>query len=221
MMLFGNEMPRRKYYRVVEGPCHEVLTRWRSKREELQKQYLAFANSVGGCGYYPGHDDNVVNATAISAVVFDGKLPSGWKPRRWQSFTGVHRGKSTGWPDQRTKIGKEALAAIKKLPLLPSSYGPCREIGFPTSLSYSGRETILGSTQMGVWETMLIGFLRDTFYVAIPDEEAARAELVAKGYTVEGDPWRPLPGMVEILEEEMNLDFARERARKAKESVSA
>ena len=202
----------RQYFRVERGPCFDILVAWRKQRRELETRYFDFAKSVGGVGFYAGHDDNVGNATALAAVIFDGPLPKGWKLRQWSSFV-VEDGKTPGWPDQRTKIGKDALAAIKAMPLRPSSYHVCGALGVPTSLEYSGKGTIKGYDCMGVFETANIGWTGDSFYIALPKIAEARQRLTDQGYTVATPEWQPLDGMEPILKEEMELDFARAKLR--------
>jgi hypothetical protein len=205
----------RQYYRVESGLCWDALVDWRNRRQEADKQCFEFAKSVGGVGFYAGNDENVGNALAVAAIIFEGKLPSGWKQRRWSSFQNIREGTVAGWPDQRTIAGKAALKRIKALPLRPSSYRVCDAIGFPGAVNYSNA-TSRGSSALGFWETMHIGgWLRDTFYVGLPklDEEIAKME--AKGYTVDTPRWTPVEGMVPILKEEMDLDFARAKLRDA------
>lgn len=210
----------RAHFRVESGPCHEILMRWREARTEIESEYFAFAKSAGGMGFYPGSDDNVGNAVAINAVIFEGDLPKGWKPRKWKSFAGLERGKTAAWPDTRSTDGKAALAAIKALPLRPSSYGPCDAIGFPSSLSYT-KEGTNGSMTLGVFETLKVGWIEDVLYVSLPDEKRVRLGMEAEGYTVEGDLWSPLPGMVRVLKEEVDLDYARHKAKVAADKVPA
>ena len=212
---------KRNHFRVAAGPCHEILMRWREARKAIEDQYWSFAKSVGATGFFPGHDDNVGNATAISAAIFEGGLPKGWKPRKWKSFANLSAGKMAGWPDQRTTDGKAALKAIKALPLRPSTYGPCDEIGFPSSLRYSRPDGSHGSMGLGFMSTLSVGWIEDVFYVSLPDEAKSRADLERDGYTVEGEPWTPLAGMECILKEEADLDYARHKAKVAAEKVPA
>lgn len=203
-------------YRVEDGPCHEILLRWRDQRNKIATRCWAFAESVGGSGYVPGHDDAVVNAVAINAIIFSGDLPKGWKPKELNLATPLPEGKRLGWPDQRTKVGKAAMAAIKALPVVPSTRHARAEIGFPPSLTYRGNSVERGSHPLGLFDTLKVGWLEDVLFVALPDENDARRKLEAKGYTVDGDPWQPMPEMVEILREEMDLEFAKAKAAKAK-----
>ncbi|MCM0001444.1 MAG: hypothetical protein NBV68_18895, partial [Erythrobacter sp.] len=93
---------------------------------------------------------------------------------------------------------------------------PCTAIGYPHSLSYSSPNGGHGVTSLGFFETMQIGWIAGgPFYVSLPDEMLKRQELEERGHTVEGEPWQPLPGMVEILKEEMDLDFARAKLAQA------
>ena len=214
-------MIKYNYYRVTDGPCHEILMGWFATRRKLQSTYWAFIQSVGAVGYIPGWDDNVGNACAVIGVIFEGDLPAGWKRKKLRLNASLASNKVIGWPDKRSIIGKEAMKALKALPLCPSSNGPCKDIGFPLSLEYTGKSVSRGSTSLGFFETMSIGCIGDTFYVALPDERARRAELQAQGYTVKGDPWSPLPGMTQILREEMDLDYARDAAAQAAEATDA
>jgi len=198
-------------FRVASGPCHTALIAWRERRLAVEKQHFDFAKSVGGTGFYPGSEDNVGNGVAIHAVIFEGDLPAGWKVRKWKSFNGLSAGMSAGWPDKRTKIGKEALAVIRALPLRPSCNAPCDEIGFPTSLSYTypgGK----GSVPLGMFETLKAGWIEDVFYVSLPDYQRIGLALQAEGKEVERVDWLPLVGMQLVLKEQVDLDYARHKA---------
>lgn len=200
---------RNKFYRVESGPCFEILTRWREQRRLAAKAVFDWVESKGGTGFVPGSDDNVINGLPIRVVIFDGPPPTGWREHRIDMATPLKLGQTTATPDMRTKIGKALIEEIKLLPRQPSSYGPCDAIGYPTGLRYEG-QGCKGSTSLGFIETMGVGWIADgPFYVRLPDERHARKRLEERGYTVEGEPWEPLPGMVEILREEMELDFAR------------
>lgn len=206
--------PTRCEYRVASGPCHEALITWRQDRQAIDAQCFEFARSVGGNGFYAGHDDNVGNALAIHAVTFEGAVPAGWKERKWKSLKRTGEGIPC-WPDKRTAVGKAALKAIKALPLRPSSYRVCTAIAFPASLEYHGNGVTRGSSAMGFFETLLAGWIKDTFYVSLPDVKRARQRLIDSGYTVDTPEWEPLPGMEPILKEEADLDYAREKLRLA------
>ncbi len=211
------EPPTRQYYRVQSGPCWVALAVWRKRRHEVDDLCYEFARSVGGAGFYAGHDDNVGNALALNAVAFDGDLPKGWKPRRWKSLVRAD-GKAPAWPDQRTSAGKDALKAIKALPLRPSSGHVCKAIGHPQALAYSGTGTSRGCSSLGLWDTMTVGWHEDTFYVGLPRLNEEIAAYQAKGYTVDTPEWHPLPGMEPILKEEMELGFARARLEREKKA---
>lgn len=206
--------PERQYFRVTEGPCWDILVDWRAKRQAIEAECFDFAKASGGTGFYGGHDDNVGNATAVSAVTFAGELPKGWKPRNWKSLV-AKEGETPAWPDQRTIAGKAALAAIRALPLRPSTYHVCKAIGFPSSLEYSGKSVTKGYDGMGVFDIAVIGWLQETFYIALPKLSEARQRLIDSGYTVATPDWTPLAGMEPILKEEMELDYARARLAKA------
>ena len=204
-------MSDRKFYRITHGPCHEILQSWREQVREVGNQHWEFSQAMGAIGFIPGSEDNVVNGVAIRRLIFDGALPKGWKERMTRG-TVLQRGHLAALPDLRTIAGKEAAKAMNALPLRPSTRAACDAIGFPHGLQYAGNGAIRGSTSLGFWETLSVGYIDDTFYVALPDERAKRRKLEEEGYTVEGHPWTPLPGMIEILREEMELDFARHNA---------
>lgn len=208
---------KRRYYRVTEGPCHAALLAWRQKTKAIKDQHWDFVKAHGAKGYFPGFEDNVGNAIAIIGLIFEGALPTGWKPKKLKSSVDM-TGKKVGWPDQRTAIGKQALRDLKALPLCPSTNSVCDQIGFPHVLKYSGKDTEEGWASLALFETLSAGYIDDTFYISLPDEALNRSMYEAKGYIVEGEAWSPLPGMVEILEEEMDLDFAREKLRRKEEA---
>lgn len=205
----------RKVYRVESGPCFDILTEWREQRRLISKQHWDWVEAKGGVALIPGSDDNVGNAIAIIRVVFEGELPAGWLKRSYNS-PNLKPDQVTAVPDKRTIIGKALMKEIEALPLRPSTNRPCDAIGYPHSLRYSGRECITGTTSLGLFTTMQVGWIADgPFYVSLPDEQLKRKELEERGYTVEGEPWVSLPGMVEILKEEMDLDFARAKLAQA------
>ena len=210
--------PNRQFYRVASGPCWDVLMAWRKEREAVDAACFDFAKSVGGSSFYAGHDDNVCNATALSAVTFEGDLPKGWKARRWSSFV-VKDGQTPAWPDKRTKVGREALAAIGRLKLRPSSYKACDAIGFPSCINYKGNGTIDGYDSMMCVETMAVGWHLDTFYVGLPRLNDEIEKYEARGYTVTTPRWEPLEGMEPILKEEMDLDMARAKLEREREAA--
>lgn len=210
--------PDRQFYRVASGSCWDALMAWREERKAVDAACFEFAKSVGGIGFYAGHDDNVGNATAIAAVTFEGELPKGWKPRRWSSFV-LQSGHTPAWPDERTKLGKEAVKAIKALKLRPSTYKVCDKIGFPSCVSYSKPGECRGTDGMMCFETMLVGWNGDTFYVGLPRLNETIAKYEAEGYAVETPRWEPLPGMEPILKEEMDLDMARAKLERQKEAA--
>jgi hypothetical protein len=206
----------RKVYRVESGPCFDILTEWREQRRIIAEQAWSWVEGQGGSGFIPGHDDNVGNAQAIKRVIFEGKLPQGWLQRSIRLASPLKQGQVTAVPDKRTTIGKALEKEIKALPLRPSSSKPCTAIGYPHALSYARPGGGHGVTSLGLFETMQVGWIADgPFYVSLPDERAERQQLEERGYTVEGEPWEPLPGMVEILKEEMDLDFARAKLAQA------
>lgn len=205
---------KRLHYRVASGPCHDACSAFRSLKIDIAGKHQAFAKAAGGVGHYPGSTENVGNAMAINAVIFDGDLPSGWKPRRQSNYRGLKPGQRAASPDQHTKAGKAILEEIGQLPLLPSSGRICDAIGFPQGLSYrKGDHT--GMEALGLFETIKVGWLGDVFYVSLPDYDAIRARREADGYEVTTPPWTLLPGMELILKEEADLDFARAAAAKA------
>jgi hypothetical protein len=204
----------RQYYRVTSGPCWDILVAWREKRNAIDAGCFDFAKSVGGNGFFGGHDDNVGNALAISAVSFDGKLPEGWKQRKWKSLQ-VKTGNTAGWPDQRSKAGRAALAAIRALPLRPSSGKVCDAISHPHSLHYKTAAGGEGHSSLGFWDTALIGWSGDTFYLGLPNIALEKRRHEAQGDTVLTPVWEPWDGMEPILKEEMELDYARAKLAKA------
>jgi hypothetical protein len=205
----------RKVYRVGSGPCFDILTIWQENRRLVSKQCWDWVESKGGVAFIPGAEDNVGNATAITRVIFEGELPAGWLRRSINLASPLKPGQVTAVPDRRTNIGKALMKEIKALPLRPSTCGPCDEIGFPHSLKATTSDSSF-HTSLGLFTTMQVGWIAGgTFYVSLPDEKRKRLELEEKGYTVEGEPWEPLPGMVEILKEEMDLDFARAKLAQA------
>lgn len=200
----------RKVYRVESGPCFDILSDWREQRRLVSKELFDWIEAKGAVGFIPGHEDNVVNATPISRVIFEGQVPAGWLHRSINLAQPLKPGQVTAVPDSRTTIGKALMKEIKALPLRPSTNKPCTAIGFPHGLRYSHPDGSYGGTSLGLFTTMQVGWIADgPFYVSLPDERVERQELEEHGYTVEGEPWEPLPGMVEILKEEMELDFAR------------
>lgn len=206
----------RKVYRVESGPCFDILTEWREKRRLVSKELFDWIEAKGAVAFIPGPDDNVGNAVPIARAIFEGDLPQGWRERSIKTASPLKNGQLAAVPDKRTSIGKQLEKEIKTLPLRPSTSKPCTAIGFPHCLRYSGKGTISGSIGLGLWETMSVGWLPDgPFYVSLPDEKLKRQEIEEDGYTVEGEPWEPLPGMVEILKEEMDLDFARAKLAQA------
>lgn len=206
----------RKVYRVESGPCYDILTDWREQRRVIAKEAWDWVKAHGGTGFIPGHDDNVGNAKAINRVIFEGELPQGWLQRSIKLASPLKAGQLTAVPDKRTTTGKALEKEIRELPLRPSSSKPCTAIGYPHALRYSHPDGSYGSTSLGFFETMQVGWIVDgPFYVSLPDEMIKRQELEERGYTVEGEPWEPLPGMIEILKEEMDLDFARAKLAQA------
>lgn len=201
----------RKVYRVESGPCFDILTKWREEHRRISDQIFDWAKDRGGVAVIFGPDDNVGNAVAIRRVIFQGDLPSGWRQQSIQLASPLKRGQVAAVPDRRTSEGKFLDKQIKALPLRPSTGHPCTAIGYPHSLSYSHpAKGSKGCMSLGLFQTMQVGWIADgPFYVSLPDEKLKRQELEEDGYTVEGEPWEPLPGMVEILKEEMDLDFAR------------
>lgn len=206
----------RKVYRVESGPCFDILTDWREKRRLVSKECWDWVESKGGVAFIPGAEDNVGNAIAINRVIFEGDLPAGWLQRSINLASPLKPGQCTAVPDRRTTIGKALMKEIKALPLQLSTSKPCTEIGFPHALRYSHPDGSYGSTSLGFFTTMQVGWIADgPFYVSLPDEKLKRQELEQQGYTVEGEPWEALPGMVQILKEEMDLDFARAKLAQA------
>ncbi len=206
----------RNFYRVESGPCFDILIQWREQRRLVSQEIFDWVESKGGAGFIPGPDDNVGNAQAINCVIFEGKLPAGWLQRSIRLAQPLQPGQATAVPDKRTTIGKALEKEIKALPLRPSTNKPCTAIGYPHGLRYSHPDGSYGGTSLGFFETMQVGWIVDgPFYVSLPDEKLKRQELEERGYTVEGEPWQPLPGMVEILKEEMDLDFARAKLAQA------
>ncbi|HZG32158.1 MAG TPA: hypothetical protein VEZ59_02730 [Sphingopyxis sp.] len=209
----------RIYFRVTSGPCHNALIAWRTKRQEIAALHWDLGQLYGAVGLYPGSDDNVGNARAINALIFKGELPEGWKRASAKAFHRHDAGQVAGKPDLRTSIGKAAEKAIKALPLTPHVDRVTREIGFPMSLDYLSGEGG-GSSWLGWIDCMAAGWIKDTFYVSLPDIDHARREHMELGRTVTTPDWRPLPGMEQILKEEMELEYARDRARKADQALA-
>lgn len=200
-------MTDRITYRVAHGPCHAALLAWRTEKQAIAKQHWDYATALGAVGFYPGSDDNVGNGIAISALIFEGKLPEGWKPAGKRYFKHP-AGHVAGKPDKRTTLGKVVLEAIQALPCTPNPDKATRDIGFPMSLSYE-TATLKAARHLGMWNCMSIGWLGDTFYVTLPDLQAERQYHIDKGETVTSPDWHPLEGMERILKEEADLDFAR------------
>lgn len=199
---------KRKHYRIASGPAFDACQKYRQARERVSDVHLAYAKSVGGVGNYQGSTARVGNGTPISAVIFEGDLPAGWKPRKWRSFQGLPNGRSAAWPDKRTVAGKAALAEIMALEYRPDPDDICGDIGFPLSLSYS-KEGSTGTESLGFFETANVGWIKDVYYLSLPDYAAVRAKREAEGYTVDTPYWSPLEGMDPVLKEEVDLDFAR------------
>jgi hypothetical protein len=169
---------------------------------------------VGGVGYYSGNDENVGNASPISGVIFPGDLPDGWKRRNWSSQRGLKSGQVVGWPHLGTKAGKALLTHIKTLPLMPSSNRVCAAIGFPLALCYEGKGSS-GTEMLAFFETAKVGWLKDTFYLSLPDYAGQRAKREADGYTITTPQWSPLDGMEPVLKEQVDLDYALARQAEA------
>lgn len=206
----------RKVYRVESGPCFDILTDWREQRLLVAKELWNWVEAKGGLAFIPGPEDNVGNAVAINRVIFERDLPAGWLAKSVKTASSLKPGQVPAVPDKRTTIGKALEKEIKALPLRPSSSKPCTAIGYPHGLRYTHPDGSYGSTSLGFFETMQVGWIADgPFYVSLPDERLKRQELEESGYTVEGEPWEPLAGMVEILKEEMDLDFARAKLAQA------
>lgn len=206
-------MADRITYRVAHGPCHEALLAWRTEKQAVQSHHQGSATALGAVGFYPGSDDNVGNGIAIYALIFEGKLPEGWKPAGKRFFK-HGSGQVAGKPDKRTAIGKLALEAIQALPCTPNPDKVSREIGFPMSLNYESADS-KGSRHLGMWNCIAIGWLEDTFYVSLPDLQAERQIHIDRGETVTSPDWHPLEGMERILKEEADLDFARAKLKEA------
>lgn len=71
----------RKVYRVESGPCFDILTDWREQHRLVSKQLFDWIESKGAVSFIPGPEDNVINATPITRVIFEGQLPAGWLQR--------------------------------------------------------------------------------------------------------------------------------------------
>jgi hypothetical protein len=205
----------RKHYRVTSGVAFDACTAFKERQQEVVAAHQDYAAAVGGVGCYTGNTENVGNATAISAVIFEGELPSGWKRRSWKSFSGMKPGQIAGWPDKRTASGKAALADIAALPLAPTPDRICAPIGFPTCLKYERPDGGSCMQHMGLWNVANIGWLEGVFYLSLPDYAAQKAAKEREGYTVTLPAWDVPEGMVMVLKEEVALDYARARAAEA------
>lgn len=200
----------RIFYRVSSGPCHDALIAWRKRREAVAQTHWEFATSQGAVGLYPGSDDNVGNGRAIYALIFDTKLPNGWKAAG-QRFHRHGSGQCAGKPDLRTKTGKAAADAISQLAMTPHVDKVTRAIGYSLSLDFEGPDG-RGSRALGFFNCMTVGWIENTFYISLPDLEAERGYHLARGDQVLSPNWHPDDGMQPILMEEADLDFAREKA---------
>lgn len=208
---------KRKHYRVVDGPCWDACEMYRQAKQAVSDAHWDFAKSIGAVGLYSGNTENVGNALPVNAIIFDGALPEGWKRRNWSSMKGMKPGQTSAFPDKRSKAGKAALAAIMALPLLPTPDRICKAIGYPLAISYerSGDKPCSGTQGLGFFEVANVGWLKDTFYLSLPDYAGQRGKLESEGYTITTAPWSPLEGMQPILKEEADLDYARAKLESA------
>lgn len=198
---------KRVHYRVSSGPCHDALLAWREERNAIQSKHWEFAKSNGASGLYPGSDDNVGNGIAIHALIFEGALPEGWKSAG-KAFYRHGDKQVAGKPDKRTAIGKALVKEIAGLPRPPHSDRVLDKIGFPARLDYEN-EAGSGSRWLGFINALSVGYIKDVFYIALPDLQAERQAHFSKGDKVTSPDWQPLDGMEAILKEEADLDFAR------------
>lgn len=204
---------KRKHYRVANGPCWDACNAYRTAKQAVSDAHFDFAKSIGGVGLYSGNTENVGNALPVNAIIFDGALPEGWKRRNWSSMKGIKSGQIAAFPDKRSKAGKAALVQIMALPLLPTPDRICKAIGYPLSISYErgGDNPGSGSQGLGFFEVAGLGWIKDTFYLSLPDYAGQRGKLETQGWTITSPAWAPLEGMELVLKEQVDLDFALDR----------
>ena len=152
------------------------------------------------------------NGVPIYAVVFDGKLPKGW--RRAAASLQNSSATVSGVPNKATKAGKLIKGEVDALPFKPSPYIVTNKINYPMGISYK-KGDVRGSATVGGFFGPSIAWLGDIFYLGLGNFAKSKKRYEDDGYTVTTPDWELLPGMVEVLKERVDLDFAEAALREA------
>lgn len=222
----------RKYYRVDGGPCLDIVSAWHEKRIEALQQARTWAAKAGASSVLFASEDELLHGRIIKAIGFKEPLPPGWRAlddgyrERIKTRDGHYMRRPIGdyselikagllpaIPDQRMREGRELAKQIKKLALPPTKQDLCRFIKFPVLLSYSGyylNDIVQNCTLVGYKHPIAVIRVNDDLYfLDLPDENRVRQRYVSKGFIVEGQPWEPLAGMVEISKDVMVSELKR------------
>lgn len=111
---------------------------FQTQKDAARQALLDFAIALGAEAYRPNSRGNFYSA------LFAGELPKGWRK------IGGHNGHMEAMPHRGTKIGKQLIHQIERLPKIPNASELAHSLGYKTSLMPTADGKIYFPTELRV-----------------------------------------------------------------------